>query len=265
MATLRKRFIAKLLAVDAAIFLQLFQGLDSDSHRNAYLDGNRKTEYSDPEWALYFQARAGAFLVQKEVMEFLLDFGAEEALQSVPSCTLQTNFPFHSRHDSSFIDSALSVLSEDPAIQKAGTGATDLANTIKNPDYELYSKKWEEYRKFEDEEIEKFKNTRARAVEQGTGAIASSPDLSNSLRRSPRRSSQGSRVKDSASPPRREKPSSLSPDPSKADLIGYAIGSHYKNGLPKMGHFIKKETSHVRSRRRVVRPVRARFNIKICP
>ena len=154
MQTLRRQFIAKLLAAEAHIFIIQFAGLSGIDYDERIRDGDPKRDYTGQSWSTYFQARAGALLMNKELIEFLLDLETKDTPIAIPHCRLEADFPFHSRIDTGFFSILPEMAPEDA--EKA-LRATRLIETIKHPDRKIYEDHWRWYQEFVNNENEKAK------------------------------------------------------------------------------------------------------------
>ena len=150
--TLRQQFMAKILAAEAHIFMIQFAGLSGADYDERIRDGDPKKEYTGQPWSTYFQARAGALLMNKELIEFLLDLETKDMPIAIPHCRLEADFLFHSRIDTGFYSILLEIAPEDA--EKA-LRATRLIETIKHPDHKIYENHWRWYQEFVNDENEK--------------------------------------------------------------------------------------------------------------
>ena len=152
MQTLRRQFMAKILAAEAHIFMIQFAGLSGTDYDERIRDGDPKKEYTGQSWSTYFQARAGALLMNKELIEFLLDLETKDTAITVPHCRLEADFPFHSGIDTGFFSILQEMAPEDA--EKA-LRATHLVETVKRPDNKIYEDHWRWYQGFVNSENEK--------------------------------------------------------------------------------------------------------------
>ena len=113
MQMLRRQLMAKILAVEAHIFIIQFAGLRGTDYDERIHDGDPKKEYTGRSWSTYFQARAGALLMNKELIEFLLDLETKDTPIAIPHCRLEADFPFHSRIDTGFFSILPEMAPED--------------------------------------------------------------------------------------------------------------------------------------------------------
>ena len=150
--TLRRQFMAKILAAEVHIFILQFAGLSGMDYNERIRDGDPKKEYTGRSWSTYFQARAGALLMNKELIEFLLDLETNDTAITIPHCRLEADFPFHSRLDIGFFSILPEMVPEDA--EKA-LRATRLIETIKHPDHKIYENHWRWYQEFVNDENEK--------------------------------------------------------------------------------------------------------------
>ena len=154
MQTLRRQFMAKILAAEAHIFIIQFAGLSGIGYDERIRDGDPKRDYTGQSWSTYFQARAGALLMNKELIEFLLDLETKDTPIAIPHCRLEADFPFHSRIDTGFFSILPEMAPEDA--EKA-LRATRLIETIKHPDHRIYEDHWRWYQEFVNNENKKAK------------------------------------------------------------------------------------------------------------
>ena len=189
--TLRRQLMAKILAAEAHVFIQKFMGFAGNEYSSRIRDGDRRKDYTvGPSWSTYFQARAGALLMDRELINFLLDLETSEAAATIPYCRLEAEFPFHSQIDCEFITWASDIAELNPENINLISQATRLLEIIKFPDQRIYSNFWADYDKFMRNEVSKCQILAVTSTERRTEiGSTSSMDSPRTVRRSPRRAS----------------------------------------------------------------------------
>ena len=180
--------MAKILTRDVYVLVRLFRAFARGDYRNAIWTNDPSKQFQDgTSWCYYFQARAGALLVQKEVVDFLLGFETVEAAKTIPYCNMETAFSFHSDLDLSHLD-ALSnpILGIVPETKAELRKAAKLIETIRKPSLDIFDEHAKSFWSFAEEESKRARNLETIAIKRRSSVDNSSLITPESTRRSTR-------------------------------------------------------------------------------